>query len=189
MILSWIWTGMAVTALLWGAASGQIGELGAAALDGAAGAVETVLGICGGICLWSGVMEVMARCGIAEGLSRLLRPVLRRLFPQSMRDGETGRAIAENVSANLLGLGNAATPAGIRAAKGMEENGNPGELCRFLILNTASIQLFPSTVCALRSAMGSEDPFGILPAVWLSGLCSVTAGLLSGEVLRRLWKN
>lgn len=184
MALSRIWVSMICVALAFGAASGRGAQLGAAAAQGVQQAVDFCLTVGGMICLWSGVMELMRRCGIAGGLSRLLRPVLRRLFPHAARDVQALDALSMNVSANLLGLGNAATPAGVRAAQAMarELRGDTAsdELCLLVVLNTASIQLLPVTIAAVREAAGAAVPFDILPAVWVSSLCSVTAGLLAG---------
>ena len=116
MALTWIWVGMVCIALVFGAATGQSAAVGAAAAQGVQQAITFCLTVGGMICLWSGVMEVMRRSGIAAGLSKLLQPVLRRLFPHASRDAQTLDALSMNVSANLLGLGNAATPAGVRAA-------------------------------------------------------------------------
>ena len=133
----------------------------------------------------------MRRCGSAGGRARLLRPVLRRLFPHAARDVQALDALSMNVSANLLGLGNAAPPAGMRAAQAMARvlRGDTAsdELCLLVVLNTASIQLLPVTIAAVREAAGAAVPFDILPAVWVSSLCSVTAGLLAGKVLARIW--
>ena len=133
-------------------------------------------------------MELMERCGVASAISKALRPLLIRLFPCAARDRETLDALSQNVSANLLGLGNAATPAGIRAAKGIAGLGAKAEdeLCLLVVLNTASIQLLPSTVAAIRAGLGCAAPLDILPAVWLSSAVSVTAGLLCAGLLRRL---
>lgn len=191
MALSRIWVSMICVALAFGAASGRGAQLGAAAAQGVQQAVDFCLTVGGMICLWSGVMELMRRCGIAGGLSRLLRPVLRRLFPHAARDAQALDALSMNVSANLLGLGNAATPAGVRAAQAMarELRGDAAsdELCLLVVLNTASIQLLPVTIAAVREAAGAAVPFDILRAVWVSSLCSVTAGLLTGKVLARIW--
>ena len=134
----------------------------------------------------------MRRSGIAAGLSILLQPVLRRLFPRASRDAQTLDALSMNVSANLLGLGNAATPAGVRAAQAMarELRGSKAsdELCLLVVLNTASIQLLPVTIAAVREAAGAAVPFDILPAVWVTSLCSVTVGLLTGKCLARVWR-
>ena len=193
MALSRIWVSMICVALAFGAASGRGAQLGAAAAQGVQQAVDFCLTVGGMICLWSGVMELMRRCGIAGGLSRLLRPVLRRLFPHAARDVQALDALSMNVSANLLGLGNAATPAGVRAAQATRRmaRGCSGtasdELCLLVVLNTASIQLLPVTIAAVREAAGAAVPFDILPAVWVSSLCSVTAGLLAGKGLARIW--
>ena len=185
MTMGILWTGMVAAALVCGAVNGRLTAVTAAALEGAGAAVELTLAMAGALCLWSGVLEVMARSGMADGLSRLLRPVLRRLLPRAGDDSETLAALSANVSANLLGLGNAATPAGIRAAQrcgGVASD----ELCRLVVLNTASIQLLPSTVAAIRAGLGCAAPLDILPAVWLSSAVSVTAGLLCAGLLRRL---
>lgn len=125
-------------------------------------------------------------------LAALLRPALRRLLPRASRDPETLAAVSANVSANLLGLGNAATPLGIRAARRMAR-GTDGtaddELCRLVVLNTASLQLLPTTVAGVRAACGCRTPFDILPAVWLSSAISVTAGLLAARLLQRVWRD
>jgi spore maturation protein A len=186
-----MWAAALVISVLYGAFSGRGAETGLAALQGAPAAVEVILGTGGLICLWSGVMEVMRRSGLMAGLSRLLRPVLGRLFPRAARDRDTMDALSANVSANFLGLGNAATPMGIRAAQGMARlSDRPGtasrELCLLVVLNTASIQLLPTTAAALRASAGAASPFDILPAVWLSSAASVTAGLLAASLLARL---
>ena len=162
--------------------------MAAAAVTGAKDAVELCLSMAGMLCLWTGVMEVMRQSGLAGGLSRLLRPVLGRLFPGAARDGAVMDSLSANVSANLLGLGNAATPLGIQAAKGMSRKcaGTASdELCLRVVCNTASIQLLPTTVAAVRAANGAAAPFDILPAVWLTSVCSVTAGLLAAFLFGR----
>ena len=189
MTMTILWTGMVVLSILCGLATGQSAQVAAAAVEGTQAAVELCLSIAGMLCLWTGLMEVMDRCGLSRRLGRLFRPVLRRLLPQASRDPETLAAVTANVSANLLGLGNAATPMGIRAACRMAR-GTEGvasdELCRLVVLNTASIQLLPTTVASIRAACGSAAPLDILPAVWISSLLSVTAGLAAAKLLERL---
>ena len=192
MSMTILWTGMAACALMCGLLTGRGEAVAAAAMEGAAGAVELALSMAGVLCLWSGVMEVMRQAGLADGLSRLLGPVLRRLFPQSADDRETMDAVAANVSANLLGLGNAATPLGLEAARRMARR-SPGvasdSLCMLVVCNTASIQLIPATVASVRAAAGSAEPFDILPAVWLVSGLSVGVGVLACKVLARLWRD
>lgn len=189
MAMAWLWTGMVAVSLLFGALTGQLGALGNAALEGAGAAVELCVTMAGIMCLWTGVMEVMTQCGLSDALARLFRPLLRRLLPEASRDRETLAAVSANLSANLLGLGNAATPLGLRAAQRMACGCNgvaSHELCLLVVLNSASIQLLPTTVAGVRSALGSVDPFDILPAVWLASLLSVLAGLCAAKLLARI---
>ena len=189
MAMAWVWSGMVIFSLIFALCTGNLDAVSAAALEGAGSAVRLGISMAGVLCLWSGVMEVMNACGLSAGLARTFRPLLRRLLPDASRDGETLAAVSANVSANLLGLGNAATPLGIRAARRMARGCGgtaSDELCTLVVLNTASIQLIPATVGSLRAAMGSAAPFDILPAVWLSSLLSVTAGLAAARLLSLL---
>lgn len=191
MAMSWVWTGMVVSSLLFGAATGRLDALGGAALEGARGAVELCVSLAGVMCLWTGVMEIMNRSGLCGHLAGLFRPLLRRIMPEASRDPDTLETISANLSANMLGLGNAATPLGIRAAR-MMSRGSGGiasdELCLLVVLNTASIQLIPATVAGVRSALGAAEPFDILPAVWVSSGLSVLVGLAAAKLFSRVWR-
>ena len=191
MAMSWIWVIMVGLSLLFGWQNGTIAEVSAAAGTGAQSAVELCVSMAGPLCLWTGVMAVLREGGGLEKLSGLLRPVLGRLYPAFRGDDTVMESISANVSANLLGLGNAATPLGIQAARGMAER-SPGvasdALCMLVVCNTASIQLIPTTIAAVRSGAGSQTPFDILPAVWLASACSVTAGILAARLFARLWR-
>ena len=192
MTMAWIWTGIAVLSILCGLATGRGDLVAAAAVEGAQAAVELCVSIAGMLCLWTGVMEIMRRSGLAEGLSRLLRPVLSALFPQVSKDRGVMDSISANVSANLLGLGNAATPLGIEAVRRMERK-TPGTasdaMCMLVVCNTASIQLIPTTVASVRAAAGSSSPFDILPAVWLASALSVGVGIAACKLLARIWRD
>lgn len=191
MAMSIIWTGMVVVSVVCGLLLGNGPAVAAAAVEGAATAVELCLTMAGVLCLWMGVMEVMKRSGLADKLSRLLRPILSRLYPEFRRDKETMDAVSANVSANLLGLGNAATPLGIQAARRMALK-TPGlasdSLCMLVVCNTASIQLIPTTVASVRLAAGCATPFDILPAVWLASAVSVVVGVCAVKLLGRIWR-
>ena len=186
MAMSRIWGGMVLLSLLFGAATGRMDAVSEAALSGAQSAVELSLSMAVVLCLWSGVMEIMNVCGLSGSLARAFRPLLRRLLPEASQDSETLAAVSANVSANLLGLGNAATPLGIRAARRMARGCGgvaSDELCRLVVLNTASIQLLPATIASVRAAAGCRTPFDILPAVWFSSVLSVAAGLTAAWLL------
>lgn len=191
MAMTWTWTVMVVLSLVCGLWTGQMDAVAAAAMEGASSAIDLALSMAGIMCLWSGVMEVMNACGISAGLARSFRPVLRRLLPQASRDEETLAAVTANVSANLMGLGNAATPLGIQAARRMAVGCGgiaSNELCLLVVLNTASIQLLPTTIASVRAAAGSAAPFDILPAVWISSIVSVAAGLGAAWLFSRFGK-
>ncbi len=171
------------------ASGGNTAAAGNSVADGAQAAVQLCISIAGSLCLWSAVMELMQESGLSDRLSSLLRPVLGRLFPHSGKDPYIMSALSENVSANLLGLGNAATPAGIRTAKAMAQRLKPpassNELCLLVVLNTASIQILPTTIASVRAAAGAASAFDISPAVLISSFISVCAGLAAAHIFSR----
>lgn len=189
MAMAVVWVVMVAASVVCGITGGNMAEVSAAALEGAKAAVELCISLAGVLCLWSGFMELLKQCGLEKKLATLFRPLLRRLLPGASRDPETMAAVSGNLSANLLGLGNAATPLGIRAARRMAlgaQGRASNELCRLVVLNTASVQLLPTTVAAVRSGCGAAAPFDILPAVWISSVLSVSVGLLAARLLERV---
>lgn len=193
MVMAYIWTGMVLTAVLFSFWSGAGAALSQAVLEGAQSGVTLTLSMAGAVCLWSGVGRVMECAGLNRILARGLEPVIGRLFPSARKDPKVGELVSANVCANLLGLGNAATPMGIAATQRMSRYAKPGEasheMCRLIVMNTASIQLIPTNVAAVRAGLGSAAPFDILPAVWVTSLCSVTVGLLAAFLFQRVSKN
>ena len=189
MAMSWVWVGMVILSLIFGILHGTIEQVSAAAMEGANAAVQLCVSMAGMMCLWTGIMEIMNRCGMTAGLSKVFRPVIRRLMPEAARDPETLAALSANISANLLGLGNAATPLGIQAARRMANRAKDGvatdELCLLVVLNTASIQLLPTTIAGVRAACGSKTPFDILPSVWMASVLSVVAGVTAAKLMGR----
>jgi len=178
---------MMLAAVVYGMLHGSMDAVNRGLLDGASSGVTLCIGLCGVTCLWTGVMEVMERSGLSAGLAGLLRPLLVRLFPGHSDDPAALQAISANTAANLLGLGNAATPLGIRAAAAMAQGETAtNDLCMLVVLNTASIQLIPATVAGVRAAAGAAAPFDILPAVWLTSAISVTVGILAARLMERI---
>ena len=191
MVMSWIFTGMLYGSVLFAALSGHGGALSAAAVEGAQAGVTLALSITGAVCLWSGVGKLMEKIGVTASLSRLLSPVLGRIFPSTKKDARLAGSLSANVCANFLGLGNAATPMGIAAVRRLKDPEEPtlatDEMCRLIVLNTASIQFLPTNVAAVRSALGCASPFDILPAVWVSSLLSASLGVLAAWCLGKVW--
>ena len=190
-MMSYIWTGMVLVSIVFSVLTGSTGALASAAIEGAGAGITLSVSIAGALLLWSGIAMVMERAGISDSMARLMGPALGRLFPSAAADGKALGYICANVSANLLGLGNAATPLGIEATKRMQQlhtgRSASDEMCLFIVMNTASIQLLPTTVAAVRSSLGADAPFEILPAVWVTSICSVTAGILAARLLRRFF--
>lgn len=180
-----------VLALCFGAAGDKLEQVSAALPQGAAGGVELALSIGGTMCVWSGILEVMDQSGLTEKISRLLSPVIRGIFGRAAQDKQARQTLSQNMAANLLGLGSAATPAGLRAARRLAQTGGRPDhsaVLRLMVLNSASLQLIPANVAAVRAAAGSAQPFAILPAVWLASLGSVCAALAVSALLERVWR-
>ena len=190
MVMSYLWTGLIFLSVFSACLLGRGQMLSAAVPEGAAAGIQLAISVAGSICLWSGVGRLMEEAGMTALLSRSLRPLLVKLFPSTKQDKPLAGFISANICANFLGLGNAATPMGIQAAQRLKQDDTASdELCRLIVLNTASIQLIPANVAAIRGSLGCDSPFDILPAVWLSSIASAGLGLAMAWILGKVWKN
>ena len=193
MVMSWIFTGMILLSIVFAVVAGNGAALAAAIPQGAQAGITLAFSIAGSICLWTGVGKLMEKTGATAALSRLLRPLLNRLFPSCKADPMLSGHLSANICANMLGLGNAATPMGIAATIRMKHPQHPtlatNEMCRLIVLNTASIQLIPANVSAVRSSLGCPTPFDILPAVWITSFCSAGVGLFAAYLLGKVWRH
>lgn len=193
MVMSWVWTGILTISVVCAIFLDRGQHLGAAVLSGAQSGITLAISIGGSICLWTGVGKLMEHGGITQLLAKLMRPLLICIFPSSKQDNILCQKLSANISANILGLGNAATPMGIQAAKRLADPRSPGlatdELCRLIVLNTASIQLIPGNVAAVRASLGAGAPFDILPAVWITSICSAGLGLAAAYLMGKVWRN
>ncbi len=189
-MLNRLWPILLLVAVVWGVVSGRTGEVTAALLGSGEDAFSLCITIGGTLCLWSGVMAIAKESGITKGIAFLLRPLLRLLFPRLAPQGAAAQAIAANMTANLLGLGNAATPLGLQAMDALKEtcpapDTASDEMVTFVVMNTASLQLFPATVIALRQAAGVQNPTAILPAVWAASVVTFLVAVTAAAVFRR----
>lgn len=184
MVMGRIFSGMVLLSVICAVVCGRGAPLAAAIPQGAQAGVTLAMSLAGSMCLWTGVGHLLEHAGVTRGLSRLLHPVLVRVFPGTKKDAELAQVLSGNICANFLGLGNAATPMGIRAVRRMagREGVASDEMCRLIVLNTASIQLIPANVAAVRASLGATAPFDILPAVWITSLCSATLGVCAAVV-------
>ena len=192
-MMNWIWAFLLLISVISALATGRGSQLSAAIVQGSQAGITLAVSIAGSLCLWSGVGKLMERIGLTAALSKLLQPILVRLFPRTRDDALTRQYLSANICANFLGLGNAATPMGIQAARRLVDKKHPNratdELCRLIVLNTASIQLIPANVAAVRAGLGCATPFDILPAVWLTSFTSAGLGLLCAWALGKVWRN
>lgn len=187
-----IWGGMIVLALLFGLLSGKVEQLNDSMIQGAVDAVVLMLKMAGGFAVWCGLMEILKQMGAVEGLTKRMRPVLHRLFPD-VKEEETFKSMTLNLSANMLGLGNAATPMGLKAMEQLSgENGGSETasraMCMFLVLNASSIQLFPGTVITLRMVMGSSNPGAVILPTLIATAVSCLTGILSCLLMQKWGK-
>ena len=201
-MLNYLWSALVVLSILCSFFTGNSPRLSEAIIESSAQAIELLMTMAGVMLLWTGIMRIAQESGLTEVFAKLLSPVLRLLFPNLKNESKALGCISMNLTANLLGLGNTATPLGIRAMKELNElNGGSrtasNEMVVFVVMNTASLQLMPTMLGALRQRYGSSEPFEILVPVWISSACALTVALiiaLSGNrrhVLKRgrTWKS
>lgn len=187
-MLNKVWAGMILISIFCALATGRMPQLSDAVLAGAGNAAELVLCMLGMMCAWTGLMKIADAGGLTSLLARVLAPVLRRLFPAYPPESPAAKAVCMNITANLLGLGNAATPMGIAAMKEMQKNNTDvktanNSMVMFVVLNTASLQLISTFMGTLRANYGAAAPFDILPAVWITSILSLAVGLLAAKLL------
>ena len=190
-MLNYIWLALVLLAVAIGGVTGHLKEVTDGAFDGAKTAVTISLGLIGIMALWLGVMRLAERAGLIQKLARGLRPIMRRLFPNVPDDHPAMGSMLMNMAANMLGLGNAATPLGLRAMRDLETlNPHPGKatnaMCTFLAINTSSVQLIPTTAIAILVAAGSTNPTAIVGTALLATLCAATMAVTSVKLLEKL---
>ncbi len=190
--MTYIWPLIIIFSFFAAISTGNMENMSSQILTSGTDAITLAIKLTGIICLWNGILEVCEKSGLTNKLCKLLSPVLKLLFP-NLKDEKAKEAIAMNMTANILGLDNAATPLGLKAMDRLQELNNKKDtasdnMVKFVVLNTASIHLISTTVASLRASYGSASPTEIIPAALLTSLCSVTAGLLMTQILKRVFK-
>ncbi len=190
-MMKYVFGGLIVVSVIIGFVRGDAAAVSNAAISSCADAVTLCLTLCGIICLWSGIMRVAQSSGLTESVAKVLSPLLKKLFKGISSKGEAMQFIVLNITANLLGLGNASTPFGIAAMRALENEEKSGEratdnMILFVVLNTASLQLIPTTAAALRLQHGSAAPMEILPAVWAVSAVNVILTVGAAKILAAL---
>ncbi len=182
-MLNFIWSFMILFSIIFAAANGQIDAVALRSLDAAKDAVTMVISLTGAMCFWSGILKIAENGGLLHSLSKLLRPIIRLLFPDINPNSDAAGAIISNMSANLLGMGNAATPLGIKAMQELDNINHHSSvasnaMCRLVVINTASMQLIPTTMIAILSGAGGQNPFDIILPTLLCSFPALVFGIL-----------
>lgn len=183
--MNYLWGFMILVSLIYSAINGNIAETMASAFDGATNAITVVLSFAGVMCLWTGLINAAERAGLSKLLKKVLSPIIRFLFPKLDKKSKALDFITLNICANLLGLGNGATPMGVKAMKELDRGGDypTDEMCMFIVLNTTAFQLIPSSILALRSGMGAEDTFSVIVPIWVTSLISLTVSVFCVKIM------
>ncbi len=188
-MINYIWAGMIILSLLSGLLNGNVETITKGAIDGCAEGVSLCISLLGIMCFWTGISKIAEKSGLIEGFSKLIRPITKILFPKLKEGSEALSAIVMNMVANFFGMGNAATPLGIKAMKELDKINDgkeaSNEMCTFAVINTASIQLIPSTIISLRQTFGSEEAGAIIVPVWIASIVAVTVAVLSAKIFEK----
>ena len=187
-MLNLVWPIFIIISFSYAIFSGNLQSLNSSIFDGVESAVDLSITMLGTICLWSGIINVANNTSSIKKINKLLKPVIKFLFPEIKENKKAQNEISMNMIANILGLGNAATPLGLKAMETLQkENKNKDELSNsmimLIVLNTASIQLIPTTIIAIRSSLGSENPTSIIVPVWIATICAGVCGVTVTKIL------
>ena len=190
-MMDFIWAGIMIVSVLCGIATGNISALSDAAISGANRAIEVALGFAGVMIFWTGIMRIAEKAGVTTLFGRMCAPLLKLLFRGIDVNSKKARYISMNIAANFLGLGNAATPFGLEAMKEMQKDNivSPEtaskHMITFVVINTAGIQLVPTTIAALRAKYDSLNPMEIMPSVWIASVLSMIVGLMVNYIFSK----
>ena len=192
-MLNKLWPAFLIISIIYAIFSGKIGDLNNSIFASADSAVQLAITLFGTLCFWNGIMQIAIKSSLVDTICKILNPLIKFLFPEIKKGGKIHKEISMNIIANLLGLGNAATPLGLKAMKSMqEENPNKDRLSNsmvmFIIINTASIQIIPTTVIAIRNSLKSGNPSKIILPVWIATICAAVAATFMGKLITKFGK-
>lgn len=189
-MLNKIWPAFLIISFIYAILNGNIEEFNNSIFTSCAQTVDLILKLFGTMCLWNGLMKIVQETSLMKKLTKFISPLMKILFPKMKKEDKEYKEITINIIANLLGIGNAATPLGLKAMQTMQEK-NPQKdritdsMAMFIVLNTASIQLIPSTVIAVRASLGSVNPSQIIVPVWIATIAADVAGIVASKILMK----
>ncbi len=192
-MLNKLWPAFLIISIIFAILNGKIGELNSSIFESANSAVQLTITLFGTLCFWNGIMQIAIKSSLVDTICKILNPLIKILFPEIKKGGKTHKEISMNIIANMLGLGNAATPLGLKAMQSMQdENQNKDKLSNsmvmFIIINTASIQIIPTTVIAIRNSLNSVEPSKIILPVWIVTICAAASAVLAGKIITKFVK-
>ncbi len=189
-MMNYIWGGLVIVSLITSVFTGRVEQTAAAAVSGAGDAVTLSISLMGIMCLWTGISKIGEEAGLINVIAKVLKPVLRLVFPKLDPHSKAFGSVVMNIVANLLGMGNAATPLGINAVRQLKEISPRGDtasddMCMLVVLNTASLQLIPTTLISLRQSYGSAAPGSVILPIWICEACALIMGVTMAKLLKR----
>ena len=190
-MMNYVWGAMVIFSFVSACFSGNMQLLSDSVVNGGQEAISLVIKLTGMMCLWGGIMKIAEKSQLTQVICNLLKPLFSLLYKNVEKNSPTARAMSMNITANLLGLGNAATPLGLEAMRRMQES-NPDksratdDMVIFVVMNSAAMRLIPTTVATLRTQFGSANPMEIMPATWLSTLMSLLAGVTAAKIISKI---
>lgn len=187
-MLNILWPIFILISFIYAIFSGRLVEVNNAIFSSSKSAVDTSISMLGTVCLWSGIMEIAANTSIIKNIEKILNPITKKLFPDINKNEKIHKSITMNIIANIMGLGNAATPLGLKAMKEMQKtnedkNKLSNSMALFIVLNTASIQIIPTTVIAIRNSLNSKNPIAMIIPVWIATICAAIAAITTAKLL------
>lgn len=189
-MLNFIWPLFIIISFIYAFLNGRVTHVNNSIFESTKSAVDLSISLLGTICLWNGIMQIASETKIVKQLSKIIRPIMKKIFPDIKKEEKVHKEITMNIIANIMGLGNAATPLGLKAMKSMQKynkdkNRLSNSMGMFIVLNTASIQLIPTTVIAIRSSLGSSNPTAMIIPVWIATICAAVAAVTSAKLLMK----
>lgn len=192
-MLNILWPLFIIISFVYAILNGNVNEVNNSIFESASQAVELTLTFFGTICLWNGIMQIASKTTLIEKITKLLNPIMKILFPEIKKEDKAHEEISMNIVANMMGLGNAATPLGLKAMKTMQKQ-NPrkdtisNSMAMFIVLNTASLQIIPTTVIAIRTSLGSNNPTQVIIPVWIATVCAAIAAIVATKIFIKIGK-
>ena len=190
-MLNFLWPIFIIVSFIYGFMSGNTDKINNSIFESTQDAVQLSITLLGTICLWNGIMEIATKTSLVNKLTKILYPLIRFLFPEIKKESSVNEEIAMNMITNILGLGNAATPIGLKVMKSLQKENDKKDtisnsMAMFIVINTASLQLIPTTVIAIRNSLGAKNPTGIIFPVWFATICAaITAIFITKICIKR----